>query len=34
MKGRTPYQVFKEALPKKAKKTATQTARKEVKKAA
>jgi transposase InsO family protein len=34
MKGRTPYQVFKEALPKKAKKTATQTAGKEGKKAA
>jgi hypothetical protein len=34
MKGRTPYQVFKERLPKKTKKTATQPAGKEVKKAA
>jgi transposase InsO family protein len=34
MKGRTPYQVFKERLPKKTKKTATQPAGKEVRKAA
>ena len=34
MKGRTPYQVFKERLPKKTKKTATQPPAKEVKKAA
>ena len=34
MKGRTPYQVFKERLPKRTKKAATQPAGKEVKKAA
>jgi hypothetical protein len=34
MKGRTPYQLFKERLPKKLKRTANRPAGKEVKKAA